>query len=205
MSCYIQLDGPDGSGKSVQAAALCEWLRANGRAVLHVREPGSTPVGEMLRQLLLQHATGELAPATEALLFSAARAELVRQVIAPALLRGECVVAERGYLSTLVYQALAPRPGLDPDWVLAVTREVHGPWLPDAVFVLDVPPATAALRRAGRMPDRFEARGADYYDRVRAGFLRACELEPRAQLVDADRPFAVVQDDLRARWRALFP
>lgn len=203
MSCYVQIDGPDGGGKSTQAAALCEWLRAGGRTVLHVREPGSTPTGELLRQLLLQRSTGELAPVTEALLFSAARAELVRQVVAPALTRGEDVVAERGYLSTLVYQALAPQPGLDPDWVLAVTREVHGPCLPDAVFVLDVPAATAAGRRAGRAPDRFEARGADFHERVRAGFLRACELEPRAQLVDASRPFAAVQEDLRARWQAL--
>ena len=84
MSVYVQIDGADGCGKSSQAAALVGWLRAQARAVLHVREPGSTPVGEALRRLLLSPATGNLQPVTEALLFSAARAELVAQQIAPA-------------------------------------------------------------------------------------------------------------------------
>jgi len=203
VSCYVQIDGPDGCGKSSQATALCEWLAANGRRALHVREPGSTPVGEALRRLLLAPATGELLPLTEALLFSAARAELVRQQIAPALQRGEVVVAERGYLSTLVYQALASTPGLPTAWVFELSRAVHGPHLPDAVFVLDVPPAVSAARRADRADDRIEARAADYHERVRAGFLRACELEPRAQRVDGSRPFAVVQADLRERLGAL--
>lgn len=107
MSLYVALDGPDGCGKSSQARALVAWLQQRGHVVQHVREPGSTPVGEALRQLLLSPATGELRPVTEALLFSAARAELVRNVISPALQRGEVVIGERCYLSTVVYQALA--------------------------------------------------------------------------------------------------
>lgn len=197
MSLYVQLDGPDGCGKSSQAAALVSWLQAAGHAALHVREPGSTPVGEALRQLLLSPATGELQAITEALLFSAARAELVAQQVAPALARGSIVVAERGYLSTLVYQALATEPGLDVAWVLDLTRRVHGPCLPDVVFVLDVGAAVATARRASRTDDRIEARAADYHERVRAGFVRATQLEPRARLVDAERPFAMVQEELR--------
>ena len=158
MSLYVQLDGPDGCGKSSQAAALVGWLQAAGHAALHVREPGSTPVGEALRQLLLSPATGELQAITEALLFSAARAELVAQQVAPALARGSIVVAERGYLSTLVYQALATEPGLDVAWVLDLTRRVHGACLPDVVFVLDVGAAVATMRRASRTHDRIEAR-----------------------------------------------
>lgn len=197
MSLYVQLDGPDGCGKSSQAAALVGWLQAAGHAALHVREPGSTPVGEALRQLLLSPATGELQAITEALLFSAARVELVAQQVAPALARGSIVVAERGYLSTLVYQALATRPGLDVAWVLDLTRRVHGACLPDVVFVLDVGAAVATTRRASRASDRIEARDADYHERVRAGFVRATQLEPRARLVDAERPFAMVQEELR--------
>ncbi|MGB3966024.1 MAG: dTMP kinase, partial [Planctomycetota bacterium] len=162
MTGYVVLDGADGCGKSSHARALCEWLGGRGQRPLHVREPGSTPVGEALRQLLLAPRTGELRPVTEALLFSAARAETVQQIVAPALQRGEFVVAERGWLSTLVYQGFAPQPGLDLDWLLDLTRRVHGATLPDRVFVLDLPPGVAATRRAARAHDRFESRPADY-------------------------------------------
>lgn len=198
MSLYVALEGPDGCGKSSQARALCEWLAGRGRAVQHVREPGSTPVGEALRRLLLSPGTGELQPVTEALLFSAARAELVAAVIAPALAAGQVVVAERCWLSTLVYQGLAPRAPLDAEWLLDLTRRVHGGCLPAAVFVLDVPPEVAAARRAARTDDRFEARSAEFQLRVRAGFRAAAAGEVRARLVDAARPFAAVQDELRA-------
>jgi dTMP kinase len=203
VSLYVQLDGPDGCGKSTQAKALVAFAESRGRAALHVREPGSTPVGEALRHLLLAPTTGELQAITEALLFSAARAELVHQQVAPALAAGRVVIAERGYLSTLVYQAFAPRPGLDASWVLDLTRRVHGAHLPDVVFVLDVAPAVAARRRAARARDRIEARPADFQERVRAGFLRAAQLEPRARVVDAGRAFDAVQADLRAQLAGL--
>jgi dTMP kinase len=205
VSVYVALDGPDGCGKSSQAAALCGWLQAGGRQVLHVREPGSTPVGEALRQLLLSRSTGELQAVTEALLFSAARAELVANAIAPALARGEVVVAERCYLSTFVYQAIASLPGLDLDWLHDLTRRVHGAHLPDAIFVLDLPPDVARARRGRRTDDRIEARGSAYHERVRAGFLRAAQLEVRAHVVDASLPLASVQEQLRARVSRLLP
>lgn len=210
MSVYVVLDGPDGCGKSTQARALCDWLRSGGRDVLHVREPGSTPVGEALRQLLLSPATGELRPVTEALLFSAARAELVAQVVAPALAAGRVVVAERCFLSTLVYQGLASRgvatggtggpqyTSLDDPWLLDLTRRVHGACLPDAILVLDVPGCVATARRTARTDDRIEARGADYHERVRRGFLAAAAREVRAHVVDAAWPFECVQASLRA-------
>ena len=199
---YVALDGPDGSGKSSQAAALVAWLAQRGRRVLHVREPGSTPVGEALRELLLAPATGELALLTEVLLFSAARAELVARVIAPALARGELVVAERSWLSTAVYQLDATpslqRAAADREWFEDLTRRVHGGCLPDRVFVLDVPPAVAAARRSQRTHDRFEARDASYQLAVREGFLSAAAREPRARVIDASRSFADVQAELRA-------
>ena len=205
MSVYVVVDGPDGCGKSSQAAALCTWLGDCSRPVLHVREPGSTPVGEALRQLLLSPSTGELRPVTEALLFSAARAELVANVVAPALQRGSVVVAERCYLSTIVYQSFAAAPGLDLDWLLDLTRRVHGASLPDAIFVLDVPAAVGRARRRARADDRIEARGADYHERVRDGFLQAARLEVRAHVLDAALPFAAVQQQLRERVSRLLP
>src|SRR5262245_36009815 len=205
MTAYVVVDGPDGCGKRTQAAALCTWLGERGRAVLHVREPGSTPVGEALRQLLLSPSTGELGAITEALLFSAARAEIVANVIGPALHRGTVVVAERCYLSTLVYQSFAAEKGLDLDWLLDLTRRVHGACLPDAIFVLDVPAAVGRARRRTRADDRIEARGAAYHERVREGFLQAARLEVRAHVLDAARPFAAVQQELRDRLTRLLP
>ncbi|HEU4419960.1 MAG TPA: dTMP kinase [Planctomycetota bacterium] len=205
MSVYVVVDGPDGCGKSSQAAALCAWLGECSRPVLHVREPGSTPVGEALRQLLLSPTTGELAAVTEALLFSAARAELVTNVIAPALQRGTVVVAERCYLSTIVYQSFAAEKSLDLDWLLDLTRRVHGASLPDAIFVLDVPAAVGRARRRARADDRIEARGAAYHERVRNGYLQAARLEVRAHVLDAARPFAAVQQELRDRVAKLLP
>jgi dTMP kinase len=191
---YVTLDGPDGCGKSSQAVALAAWLSAEGQDVVHVREPGSTPVGEALRDLLQ--------PITEVLLFSAARAELMQRVIAPARARGAVVVAERCYLSTAVYQILAtetPQPGvLDARWFEDLTRRVHGACLPDAIFVLDVPAEVSVQRRGSRVDDRIEARGEAYHRRVRDGYLQAAKREPRAKVFDSAQPFDVVQDQLRA-------
>ena len=199
MSRYFVLDGPDGCGKSSQAQALCTWLRESGHRVQHVREPGSTPVGEALRQLLLSPQTGDLQPVTEALLFSSARAELVAKVIAPARQRGEVVVGERGYLSTIVYQGLAGAAvGLPVDWLFELSRRVHDGCLPTAIFLLDVPPEVARQRRSARQQDRFEARPADYHARVRDGYLHAARLEPLARVVDASGSFREVQQALRA-------
>lgn len=197
MSRYFVLEGGDGCGKSSQARALIGWLQAEGRAVLHVREPGSTPVGEALRQLLLAPDTGELRADTEALLFTAARAELVERVIAPALAVGTVVIAERCYLSTLVYQGFAGAGRLDPVWLRDLTARVHGTTMPDRIFVLDVPPDVAAARRTRRRADRFEARGDAFLDEVRRGFLAAGEGDDRIVVVDAAPPFATVRDELR--------
>ena len=165
MSCYVALDGPDGCGKSTQATALVSWLDAEGADVLHVREPGSTPVGEALRGLLLSPDTGDLQAISEALLFSAARAELMHRVVRPALDAGKVVVAERCYLSTAAYQllAVAPSPGvMDLRWFEDLTRRVHGDCLPDAIFVLDVTPGVSAQRRGRRAApaDRIRASAA---------------------------------------------
>ena len=209
MSCYLAIDGPDGCGKSTQAAALVHWLDAEGADVLRVREPGSTPVGEALRSLLLSPQTGELQPISEVLLFSAARAELMTRVVRPALEAGKVVVAERCFLSTAVYQLLAAERaeahGIDLRWFEDLTRRVHGDCLPDAVYLLDLPAEVSAHRRDRREAprDRIESRSTEYHARVREGYLQAAKREPRAQVIDVDRSFDEVQQELRAHVAAL--
>lgn len=200
---YVVLDGPDGGGKSTQSRALVEHIRSLGRVVHHIREPGSTPTGESLRQLLLSPSTGELQPLTEALLFTAARAELVASVIAPALARGEVVVSERCFASTIAYQCFASSPGVPYDLVVDLTRRAHGACMPAAVFVLDCDVATAWRRRSSRAQDRIEGRGADFHERVRQGYLECARRDPTFVVVDSRWPFAAVQATLRhhaARW-----
>jgi dTMP kinase len=204
---YFAIDGPDGCGKSAQAEALATHLQSLGREVVHLREPGSTPIGEALRALLLAPSTGELLPLSEALLFTAARAELVARVIAPALLRGAVVVAERCFLSTLAYQVGTgyAGAGVDAALVLELSRRAHGGALPDAIFVLDLPPEVAARRRTHRSADRFEARPAAFHARLRDAYLTFAAAESTAQVLDADRSKEQVQQDLRARVARFWP
>jgi dTMP kinase len=198
------LEGPDGCGKSEQAQRLAGWLRAAGHEVVHVREPGSTPVGEALRNLLLDTRTGALEPVTEALLFFAARAELVQRQIGPALARGAVVVAERSFVSTLVYQGAAlGEAGVAPDLLERLIEASHRGTLPTRVFVLDVAPAMAAQRRGAARADRFEARGAPFQERVRHGFLECARRLAYVEVVDGCGTREAVHAALRARVQAL--
>ncbi len=190
---YLVLDGPDGGGKSTQARLLRARLEAEGRRVRHVREPGSTPVGEALRRLLLAPETGDLDPVTEALLFTAARRELVRREIGPALAAGEEVLAERCFVSTLAYQCLALTDGVDYEWVLDLSRRAHADAMPDAVLVLDVDASTSAGRRSSRSADRFEARDDGFHQRVRTAYLEVARRESYVHVVDASAGVQVVQ------------
>jgi dTMP kinase len=172
VSLFVALDGPDGCGKSTQARRLVEALRAQGRTVLHLREPGSTPFGERLRAALLDPAVGELAPLTEALAFFAARRAMLDEEVGPALARGDVVIAERSFLSTIVYQGSAFRGrGVEDALLRGVTEAVHAACRHDLVIVLDVDPEVAARRAADRDPDRIEARGLEFQKRVREGFV----------------------------------
>lgn len=195
---YVVLDGPDGCGKSTQAALLVARLRNLGRAVLHLREPGSTPVGELLRSLLLDNEV-RLDPISEALLFTAARAELVRQVIAPALDRNEVVVVERCFVSTIAYQCGVHPQGVDREFVLDITRRAHGSTMPDAIFLLDVPAEVAAARRTGRRGDRFEERGILFHKAVRDAYLDYARTDGSCQVLDASHGAESVHQDLARR------
>jgi dTMP kinase len=169
---FVTLDGPDGGGKTTQAARLAAWLRDRGRDVVTCREPGGTALGEGLRLILLDRATVNLTLRAEVLLYMASRAQLVEEVIRPALAAGKVVVSDRFLLSSIVYQGHAG--GLSVAEVARVGLVATGGLLPDLTLVLDIAPE-AARSRVGGARDRIEDRPDDYQRRVREGFLRAAQ------------------------------
>lgn len=178
------LDGVDGAGKSTQARRLAAALEARtGRRTHHLREPGSTALGEALRELLLTRAHAPSAR-VEALLFAAARAQMLEELVAPALERGEHVVCERFHPSTFAYQAVAG--GLDEGEVLAMLRAFAGSPAPALVVLLELPPGRAAARR-GASGDRIEDKGLAFQEKVAQGYRRYAELVPGCVRIDADR------------------
>ncbi len=181
---FITLEGADGCGKSTQAAILADRIAATGREVVRLREPGGTAVSEKIRALVLDPENSEMAPECELLLFEASRAQLVRQVIEPALARGAVVVCDRFYDSTFAYQA-AGRSLAEPTIRAANALGSCGV-APDRTLVLDMD-TDAALSRATRDgADRMEAEGAAFQRRVREGYLRLVAEEPhRVRRVDA--------------------
>jgi dTMP kinase len=180
---FVVLEGPDGCGKSTQARDLVGRLRGEGRSVVHLRDPGSTRVGEKIRAILLDREHTELAPLTETLLFLASRAQLIEEEIRPALVRGDIVVCERWLHSTVCYQGHAG--GLDPEVVWRLGEEASGGISPDLTLVLDVDPAVG-LSRVGGEPDGMESRSRAFHECVRRGYLEvAAQGRMGARLVPA--------------------
>jgi dTMP kinase len=193
---FVVLEGIDGSGKSSQVEPLAAWLRARGIEVVTCRDPGATAAGDAVRNILLHRREIELAAATEMLLYMAARAQLVAEVIRPALGRGAWVVSDRFLLSNIVYQGHAG--GLDPESIRRVGEVATGGLEPDRVILLDVDPATAAAR-LDRPLDRLESRGDEYRARLREGYLREAAADAaRIRIVDA----TAAPDAVAARIRA---
>jgi len=167
---FLALEGPDGGGKSTQAGRLTAWLRGEGMDVVSCRDPGSTAVGERLRAIVLDRKSTHLGMKAEMLIYMASRAQLVEEVVRPALDAGRVVVSSRFLLSNIVYQGFAG--GLDVDEVGAIGRIATGELFPDLTMVLDVPP-DVARERIGPARDRIEDRSDAYRTRVRNGFLEA--------------------------------
>ena len=183
---FITFEGSEGSGKSTQADRLAARLQRCGVPYVLTREPGGTPIGESIRDLL-QFAphNSNMTPETELLLFEASRSQLVREVIKPALERGMCVIADRFSDSTTVYQGAARE--LDRKMIERVNAFVVGDCVPDITFVLDVDAATAESRmqRERRKADRMEQQPAEFYEHVREGYRELVAHEPtRIVMVD---------------------
>jgi len=199
----IVLEGIDGAGKSSQIAPLADWLRGLGREVVTCRDPGATPTGDAIRAILLDRRDLRLDATAEMLLYMAARAQLVSEVIRPALARGAWVLSDRYLLANVVYQGHAG--GLDPDAIRRVGAVATGGLAADLVLVLDVDLATAA-GRMNRPLDRLESRGDDYRGRLRAGYRDEAGRDPgRIVVVDAARVPDAVQHSLRAEILARCP
>ncbi len=181
---FLVLEGVDGSGKSTQARRLVQRLETLGRKVRHLREPGSTRVGERVREILLDPTLGEIAPVTEVLLYQAARAELVAEVLRPALDQGLDVVLERWHYATSAYQGVAGGAGLE---IVRATSAVAVQGLePDRAVLLDLPDERAAAR-LGRALDRIELRGDRYRARVAQAYRAIFADDPdRLRVVEAD-------------------
>jgi dTMP kinase len=191
---FISLDGLDGAGKSTQCGMLADWLRGQGRSVTECRDPGGTALGAQLRTLLLTY-RGEMTLSCEALLFMASRAQLVEEVIRPALDSGQIVVSDRFLLANVVYQGHAG--GLDPQRLWEVGRFATCGLEPDLTIVLDLSLEAAAARRRGAA-DRVESRDHAYHVRVREGFLAEARLQPdRIAVIDATGEPNHVQEALR--------
>ena len=199
----VSFEGVDGCGKSTQAEALCSRLVARGLPVGQasapgavIREPGGTATGEALREILLHGPDDGVAPWTEALLYAAARAQLVAEVLAPALAAGRVLVLDRFLDSSLAYQGFAR--GLGIDAVLELNRPGLQGLLPDLTFVLDVDPVVG-LARVGAAPDRIEREGSAFQRRVREGFVElAARFPERVRLVDGGRRPDLIAAEIEA-------
>src|SRR5438477_955862 len=194
---FITFEGSEGCGKSTQVQRLAARFQKLQIPFLVTREPGGTPIGETIRELL-QFAphNSAMVPETELLLFEASRSQLVRETIEPALERGVCVIADRFFDSTTVYQGAARR--LDREMVERLNAFAVGDCVPNITFVLDVDAATAESRmQKPRRPDRMEQQSAEFHERVRRGYRDLAAREPnRMVLIDGSRHGDVIENKI---------
>ena len=193
---FLSIDGCDGTGKSTQMERLCRWLRSLGHDVVTCRDPGSTPLGEAIRALLLDRHELRIDRRSEMLLYMAARAQLVDEVIQPALAAGKTVVCDRYLLANVVYQGHAG--GLDVETLWDVGRVATAGVMPTLTILLDMP-SDAAAARLDRTLDRMERQGDAFHARVRQGFLDEAARRPdEIVVIDASRSVDEVAADVQA-------
>ncbi len=193
MAPFIVFEGLDGSGKSTQARALYRRLKRRGYPVLSTREPGGTPLGEVLRRWL--KGRRPLSAVSELSLFVAARAQLVREVVTPALEAGTTVIADRYAASTVAYQGYGRE--MDLALVYELNNAATGGLIPDLTVLLDLAPEKALGRKSGELSDAFEAAPSDFHTRVRKGYLAQAAQDPDRWLVlDAAQPKRALSDQV---------
>ncbi len=200
MGLFITFEGPEGSGKSTQARLLANWLAEQGMNVLFTREPGGTSIGDHIRQILLSPDHTDLIPEAEVLLFSASRAQLVRQVILPLLEKGGIVVCDRYADSTYAYQGYGR--GLDMDILRRITHFATRGLVPDLTFLIDIPVEEGLRRKKQGMGEddwnRLEAEEIAYHERVRWGYLELAAQEPaRWVVLDGLQPVEELQKHIQ--------
>ncbi len=194
---FITLEGPEGSGKTSQLPRLADYLREQGYDVLTTREPGGTIIGDQVRAVLTRLDNTAMQPRTEILLFLAARAQLVEEVIRPALAQGKIILSDRYADSTLAYQGYGH--GVDLALLRLLLDFATGGLRPDLTLLLDVDPAVGLSRRrsSGGEWNRLDAYALEFHQRVRQGYLTMAQQEPtRWRVVDASQPPDVVQSAL---------
>lgn len=208
MSCFITFEGPDGSGKTTQLQILHRYLLQAGYPVLLVREPGGTDIGDQIRNVLHDTRNVSMLPNAEVLLYSASRAQLVGQVIRPALQAGSVVLCDRYAEATMAYQGYGH--GLDLELLKAITTFATGGLRPDLVVYLDIAVEDGLRRKKSSFQagqgewNRMDQKELDFHQRARAGYLRMAAEEPgRWFVLDATRPIASLQQSIRRRVKRL--
>ena len=194
---FITLEGPEGSGKTSHIPYLVEYFREKGYTVFPTREPGGTSIGEQIREVIHDLKNVEMHPRTETLLYQAARAQIVEQVIQPRLKAGEIVICDRYADSTIAYQGYGHQQDLEQ--VRALVRYATGGLVPDLTILLDVE-VEIGLKRKQKADEwnRLDAYTVEFHRRVRAGYLEMVNQEPnRWRVVDAGREWQSVQEELR--------
>ena len=201
---FITLEGPEGSGKTSQMASLAEFLSQGNQEVVTTREPGGTPISDQIREIIMKMDNTSMHPRTEVLLFLAARAQLVEQVIRPALMAGKIVICDRYVDSTLAYQGYGH--GNDLDELRRLLNFTTGGLKPDVTLLLDIDVNDGMRRKqsGGSEWNRMDAYTSAFHQRVRQGYLSLAQAEPeRWVVIDASQSPAVVQISLREALGAL--
>ena len=200
---FISVEGPDGAGKSTQIERLKEYLAEKGYEVLITREPGGTVISEAVRELLLDPKHKEMKPETELLLYAAARAQLVGEVIGPAIEAGKAVISDRFVDSSVVYQGIARELGVET--VYEVNRPAIGEYMPDVTFLLDLPAEVGIARKKDQAElDRMEQESLDFHRKVAEGYRTLAKRDPeRIKTIDATLPVDTICDMIKDKVQAL--
>ena len=192
----IVMEGPDGSGKTTQINLLKEYLEEAGYECLITREPGGTVIGEEVRQLILNPEHKEMSPVTEMLLYAASRAQLVHEVIGPALEEGKIVISDRFVDSSIVYQGIARKLGIST--VSAVNAPGIGIYRPDGIFFIDLSEAEGLRRKKEQKNlDRMEQEGIDFHHMVSEGYRKVLSGRPEVMKIDGGRSIDTIQKKIR--------
>lgn len=193
---FIVMEGPDGSGKTTQINLLKEYLEEAGYECLITREPGGTVIGEKVRQLILNPEHKEMSPVTEMLLYAASRAQLVHEVIGPALEEGKIVISDRFVDSSIVYQGIARKLGIST--VSAVNAPGIGIYRPDGIFFIDLSEAEGLRRKKEQKNlDRMEQQGIDFHHMVSEGYRKVLSGRPEVMKIDGGRSIDTIQKKIR--------